>query len=102
MTWQWPGSMGHMALANVPTPSTPTTDLVRLPVVVRRTSLKKSAIYAQMARGEFPRAVHLTSRSVAWYSHEVDAWIASRPRAQALTNTNAPAGTGALTAHVDA
>jgi prophage regulatory protein len=43
----------------------------------------RSWIYAAMQAGEFPRAVSIGPRSVAWYEDEIDAWIASRPRRRA-------------------
>lgn len=50
--------------------------LIRLPEVIRRTSKSRSAIYAAMARGEFPRQVKLGPLSAAWVEAEVDAWVA--------------------------
>jgi prophage regulatory protein len=40
--------------------------LIRLPEVEATTGLKKSTIYLLMKRGEFPRAVQITARCVAW------------------------------------
>ncbi|WP_411724395.1 helix-turn-helix transcriptional regulator [Loktanella salsilacus] len=42
------------------------------------TSLRKSMIYKLMADGQFPKSVKLTSRSVAWRSSEIIAWVAAR------------------------
>ena len=60
---------------------------LRLPEVMRRTAKCRSDIYRDIAKGIFPAPVKLgeLSRSSAWSSQEVDAWIAerlaSRPRA---------------------
>ena len=48
--------------------------------VERRVSLKRSAIYAMMARGSFPRPFRLGPRCVRWRESEIAAWMASRPR----------------------
>lgn len=40
--------------------------------------LRRSAIYAAMAAGRFPRPIHLGPRAVAWLASEVDEWIAER------------------------
>lgn len=54
--------------------------LLRLDAVEARTGLKKSAIYAGMKAGTFPRCVKLGPRASAWSSAAVDAWIADRIR----------------------
>ena len=52
--------------------------ILRRKQVEARTGLSRSAIYAAMARNEFPRPVRLTAKSVGWKSDSVDAWINSR------------------------
>lgn len=54
--------------------------LLRLPDVEARTGLKKSAIYAGMKAGNFPKCLKLGPRTSAWPSSEIDAWIAERIR----------------------
>lgn len=54
--------------------------LLRLPDVEARTGLKKSAIYASMKSGSFPKCLKLGPRASAWPSSEIDAWIAERIR----------------------
>ena len=52
--------------------------LLSLAEVERRTRLRKSAIYAGMKEGTFPRNVKLPGgRSVAWPASRIDAWIAA-------------------------
>jgi len=46
--------------------------------VLRRCGFKKTTLYAAMAEGRFPKAVHLGPRAVGWLSHEIDEWIALR------------------------
>jgi len=52
--------------------------ILRRPVVESATGLGRSAIYALMAKGEFPKRVKLTAKAVGWRSLDVEAWIASR------------------------
>ena len=48
---------------------------------MRRTGLSKSQIHRLEARGEFPARVKQSEASVAFFEHEVTAWILSRIRA---------------------
>jgi prophage regulatory protein len=59
--------------------------ILRRRVVESATGLGRSAIYALMAKGEFPKSVKLTAKAVGWRSVDVEAWIASR-------NSGAPSG----------
>jgi prophage regulatory protein len=43
--------------------------------VREKTGKSTSAIYADMAKGMFPRPVPLGDRAVGWLEHEVGAWI---------------------------
>ncbi len=52
--------------------------LLRRPDVEKRTGLKRAHIYALMKQGEFPQAVPLAGRAVAWIADEVDNWITGR------------------------
>ena len=38
----------------------------------------KSAIYAMMAEGTFPKAIKLGPRAVGWLESEISAWLQSR------------------------
>ncbi len=58
---------------------TPTPRLIRLPTVEAMTGLKRSAIYAHIAKGDFPAPRRLTSRASGWREDEVVSWIESRP-----------------------
>ena len=53
-------------------------NLQRLPVVVARTGLGKSSLYAAIKAGTFPAPVRLSARAVAWNEEKIDAWIAAR------------------------
>ena len=53
--------------------------IVRLKDVQRMTGLSRSTIYAQIAKGNFPKQVRLTeARSVGWHESAVIQWIESR------------------------
>jgi prophage regulatory protein len=52
--------------------------LLRLPDVLRRVGLSRSMVYQLAADGRFPAPVRLTSRTSAWRSDDVQAWIDSR------------------------
>jgi len=50
--------------------------IVRLKDVQRMTGLSRSTIYAQIAKGNFPKQIKLTgARSVGWHEHAVIQWI---------------------------
>jgi len=50
---------------------------LRLPAVMERTGLCRSAVYAMEG---FPKPVKLGGRAVAWVASEVEAWIADTIR----------------------
>ena len=52
--------------------------ILRLPEVIHRTGLSRSTIYSQIAAGDFPRQIHLGSRSIGWIEDEIDRWIQAR------------------------
>lgn len=55
--------------------------ILRRPEVEQRTGLSRSAIYAAMAAGDFPKPLKLTAKAVGWTDSSIDAWIASRSAA---------------------
>ena len=50
----------------------------RLPEVMARTGLSRSAIYDKMKKGEFPLSINLGLRAVGWLADEVEQWIQDR------------------------
>lgn len=52
--------------------------LLRRPEVLRRVGLGRSAMYARIKAGTFPRPVSTGGNSVAWVESEIDQWIADR------------------------
>lgn len=57
--------------------------ILRLPEVKRRTGKCRSAIYAGMKTGDFPRSVRLGKRSVGWTASSIDTYIAERIQSSA-------------------
>mgnify|MGYP002713321536 FL=1 len=59
-----------------------TCKILRLKDVQSMTGLSRSTIYAEIAKGNFPRQVKLTgARSVGWYESAIAQWIESRQQA---------------------
>ncbi|KNH11817.1 transcriptional regulator [Vibrio lentus] len=57
----------------------PTTcRLMRMKEVIRVTGMSRSFIYKRINEGEFPTAISLSAKSVAWVEEEVQQWIASK------------------------
>lgn len=55
--------------------------ILRLKEVQRMTGLSRSTIYAEIAKGKFPKQVKLTgARSVGWYENVVVEWVESRQK----------------------
>lgn len=54
-------------------------NLIRVDQVVKATSLSRATIYNKMRVQEFPSAVKLGKRAVAWKVADIAAWIDSRP-----------------------
>lgn len=55
-----------------------TIRLIRLPEVIALVGYSRASIYRLMNDGQFPAAVRLGARAIAWRSTDIDAWIASR------------------------
>ena len=49
--------------------------------VEERTGLARTTIYRKMREGSFPEPIQVGARAVRWPASEIDAWLASRPRA---------------------
>lgn len=59
-----------------PDPTLPTSGrLIRLPEVMDRVGMKRSAIYQRMKEGRFPRARSLGARCAVWVESEIDDWV---------------------------
>jgi prophage regulatory protein len=49
--------------------------LLRLPATIAKVTLSHSEIYDRMAKGTFPKQVHLGPKTSAWLESELDEWI---------------------------
>ncbi|MEO0031620.1 MAG: hypothetical protein RIS94_1378 [Pseudomonadota bacterium] len=67
-----PGIEG-VALIDMPAPPPPR--LLRLPDVMARVGLKRSAIYQRMNEGRFPKSRSLGSRCSVWVEDEINEWV---------------------------
>jgi prophage regulatory protein len=52
--------------------------LYRLPEVCKLIGLRRSAIYAAIARGEFPQPIKIGKRASAWKHADIEAWLQAR------------------------
>ncbi len=52
--------------------------IIRLPEVMAKVGLKKSAIYNMIRRGDFPAQVRLGRHASGWIESEIADWIRSR------------------------
>nr|WP_275588904.1 AlpA family transcriptional regulator [Croceicoccus hydrothermalis] len=51
--------------------------LLRLPEVMDRVGLRRSAIYQRMKEGRFPRSRSLGPKCTVWVETEINAWVQS-------------------------
>lgn len=47
---------------------------LRLPAVLKRTSLSRSTLYRKIDQGTFPRQVEIGERCAAWRQSDIDEW----------------------------
>lgn len=52
--------------------------VLRLNQVKQQTGMSRSLIYKLIAEGKFPRQIKLGSRSVGWFQHSINEFLASR------------------------
>ena len=62
--------------ALIETTSMPPPRLLRLPEVMDRVGLRRSAIYQRMSEGRFPKCRSLGPKCSVWVEAEINAWIA--------------------------
>jgi prophage regulatory protein len=56
-------------------PLPPVPRLIRLPEVMARVGLKRSAIYQRMSEGRFPKSRSLGPKCAVWVEREIEEWI---------------------------
>ncbi len=52
--------------------------ILRIPQTSKKTGLSRSTIYSLLSRGEFPKPIKLSIRTVGFLESEVDQWLADR------------------------
>lgn len=62
---------------------TDTPTIERLPETLARTGLKRSTVYALIAKSDFPQPIKLSARAIGFLVPEVEAWIANRASSRA-------------------
>ena len=70
-----PKTAEESASAEIETLSTPPPRLLRLPEVMNRVGLRRSAIYQRMSEGRFPKCRTLGPKCSVWVEAEINAWI---------------------------
>jgi prophage regulatory protein len=61
--------------ASIETSQSSPARLLRLPEVMARVGMKRSAIYQRMSDGRFPRSRSLGPKCAVWVEEEIDKWI---------------------------
>jgi prophage regulatory protein len=67
--------MSDLNQADVVRVPAPGARLLRLPEVMARVGLRRSAIYQRMSEGRFPRSRSLGPKCAVWVEAEIDEWI---------------------------
>jgi len=55
--------------------------ILRLNATLAKTGLSRSVLYSEISKGNFPKQISLTERSVGFLESEVDSWIDERVKA---------------------
>jgi prophage regulatory protein len=61
-------------VGTAPLPTAPVR-LLRLPEVMARVGLKRSAIYQRMSENRFPKSRSLGPKCAVWVEAEIDDWV---------------------------
>jgi len=69
---------GRAQVSSEANPRTAPIRILRLAQVIDMTGLGKTKIYELQAQGRFPMSVRITTHSVGWVEHEVQAWLNGR------------------------
>ena len=70
-----PLPVDELALAAQAEPAPRPARLLRLPEVMARVGLKRSAIYQRMSEGRFPKSRSLGPKCAVWVEAEVETWV---------------------------
>jgi len=64
--------------------------ILRLNATLAKTGLSRSVLYSEISKGNFPKQISLSERSIGFLESEVESWIdervkASRPQGLEVT-----------------
>ena len=65
----------------MPEGTLPARKLIKWPAVHEKTGKSRSQAWRDIRAGQFPAPLKTGPNSVAWLEHEIDAYVASLPRA---------------------
>lgn len=65
--------------------------ILRLPDVIRKTGISRTAVYQKIRSGEFPAPVSLGERAVGFVEDEIDTYIATLMRVRSTRREQATA-----------
>jgi prophage regulatory protein len=57
-----------------------THKILRIPQVMEMTGQSRSNIYLLMGKGNFPKSIKISERSIGWLQSEIVLWIESKLR----------------------
>jgi len=58
--------------------------ILRMKQLIERTALSRATLYSLLSKDPtFPSKIQLTVRTIGFYEHEVEAWLASRAQMRA-------------------
>lgn len=75
MTANAKSAEGNATVAVIEPSSARPPRLLRLPEVMDRVGLRRSAIYQRMSEGRFPKCRSLGHKCSVWVEAEINAWI---------------------------
>jgi len=55
--------------------------ILRLNATLAKTGLSRSVLYSEISKGNFPKQISLSERSVGFLESEVESWIDERVKA---------------------
>jgi len=55
--------------------------ILRLNATLAKTGLSRSVLYSKISKGEFPKQINLSERSIGFLEEEVNGWIDERIKA---------------------
>ena len=70
----------HRMLPMLATPR-PERQILRVADLQDQLNLSRTTIWRLRRAGEFPQPIRLSANAVGWHAHDIDEWLAKRPKA---------------------